>query len=144
MAIIALYLYKHFALIRLRKFLLDNNNRDACSLAWAWASETEILALQNYWGGHVFGDISDFRRPFFERAVLPHKILILISVILYQNFGRFGPAFAAGDCPSTPNCSNYLIGCLSRYGLVTALAKSHIRVNCCTGGETPNFRENFV
>lgn len=135
--------YRHYALIRLRRFLADGDNRNACSLAWAWASEMDILALQNYWGGHRFGDIIDFPKPHFWKALLPHKIIVLSAVLLYQHFGRFGPAFSAGDCPSVPNCSNFLIGCLPRYGLVTALAKAHIRVTCCTGNEQSNYRENF-
>lgn len=139
----SLWLYRHFLLISFRRALLNGDDRVAVSLGWAWATQEQILAAQQYWGSDIFGDILDFRRPEITRLFLFPRILFVMPIVLYQIGSRFAGHGLTGPCPSTPNCSNYLIGCLTRTGIITSLARAHIRISNCAGEDDVNYHPDF-
>ncbi|WP_352735813.1 MULTISPECIES: membrane protein insertion efficiency factor YidD [Mesorhizobium] len=126
------------------KALLEGRGIVAVSLAWAWISSEEITTSQRHRSSIDFGDISSYPEPGIVRLYAPHKITVVCAVVVYQHFLRFGSAFGPGDCPSVPNCSNYLVGCLTRYGLIESLKKTSVRIKACTGTREPRFSENFL
>ena len=129
--------------LRLRTALVDTNHRVRSSMAWAWASEKTILAAQRKYGPNVFGDILTFPIPKLSRLFLPWVAPIIFLVITYQFLGSILGKPPLGHCKSTPNCSNFLIGSLSRYSVASALSKTQLRVAECGSTSDTTYSERY-
>lgn len=123
--------------------LASADDRRALSLAWAWCRSKKMEELQNYWGSHRFFDINDFARTQNHKLYLPHVTFTIVCIVLYQAIFRPTGVLGLGRCKATPNCSNFAIGCLNRYGYFLALAKIIIRVDSCHAAQPISYSENF-
>lgn len=121
---------------KLRTAAHGDKNRLAASLCWAWASSPEITELQASGSEGPLGNIFDFPAPKIWYLYLPHKLFAAMGVLVYQHLLRYGSAFGPGDCPCVPNCSNYFLGCLTRYSLTDAIAKARVRIRGCGNNGT--------
>ncbi|MCB1384957.1 MAG: membrane protein insertion efficiency factor YidD [Nitratireductor sp.] len=123
--------------------LIDNEHQQAVSLMWAWSSMDGIRSSIHRWGEGRFGPILLEPNPRFGAVLNPLKLAVIFLVVVYQAVFRGVPLAQAGSCPNTPNCSNYLIGCVTRYGLLHALSKGYIRYQQCSGPHPPSYHERF-
>ena len=123
--------------------LASGDDRRALSLAWAWCRSNKLDELQSYWGSHRFFNVNDFARTQSHKLYLPHVTFTIVSILLYQAIFRPTGLFGLGRCKATPNCSNFAIGCLNRYGYFLALAKIIIRIDSCHAAQPISFSENF-
>ncbi len=141
--VVCISIFRWRALNSTRDALIDNNHQKAVSLTWAWASDDMIRQLHQRWGSNRFGSILIEPRPNVARIFYPHIAVCFAAVMVYQKFFRFGGPLEPGDCPNTPNCSNYLLGCLIRFSFFNALAKGYTRYQSCSSHKPLSFDERF-
>ena len=121
------------ALNRTRTALQNQEDGLAVSLIWAWARPRDLAALAFSYGQHRFGPIFTEPRVQLWRLANPLMSLGIAGILVYQFVLRSDRGFKTGDCPAVPNCSNYAIGALLRFGLVEGVAKTVIRLKTCDG-----------
>lgn len=142
-ATILVFWSRHFGLNAAQRALIEDNHQKAVSLIWAWASTESIQQAHFRWGSKRFGSLILEPKPSTTRLFLPHILVIVVGVLIYQRWFRYGGPLEPGDCPNTPNCSNYLIGCLTRFVFLTALSKGYTRYQNCSGHKPVSFDERF-
>lgn len=136
--------FRRLVCIRLiRRYLANGDFRNAISLMWAWASEEELLAIHQRWGERNFHGILLAQRPQLLRLFYPHVLVLVLATLTYQAI-RPGAWHGPGPCPAVPNCSNFLIGCLSRYGFFSAISRAHVRYQHCSGFSGVSFHEGML
>lgn len=121
------------ALNRTRTALQNREDNLAISLVWAWARPRDLAALAFSQGEHRLGPIFTEPRVRLRRLLNPFISMAIAGVLIYQFVLRSDRGFKTGDCPAVPNCSNYAIGALLRFGLVEGIAKTVIRLKTCDG-----------
>lgn len=121
------------ALARAKAAFQNREDRLAISLAWAWATPRDLGALAYSHGEQRLGPIFTEPRIRLWRLANPIVLLGVAGVLLYQFLLRGDRGFKTGDCPAVPNCSNYAIGAVLRFGLIEGIAKTVIRLKTCDG-----------
>jgi putative component of membrane protein insertase Oxa1/YidC/SpoIIIJ protein YidD len=104
------------------------------SIAWAWASGNDVCVEAGTLAECAVA-VSQHREP---RPILfnwPWSNLFILLIVFYQYSNQF-PGVQV--CVMTPNCSNYAIGMLRRYGLFYAGVTTWVRVRSC--GDVAGFR----
>lgn len=115
----------------------------AISIAWAWLNEREIEEAIFRHGPSRLFDIQALSRPRPKKFFRPDVVLALAVILLYQTVLRGGGPFGSGYCPAVPNCSNFYVGCLRRYGFWEAAARGYLRIINCDATRPIAFSEDF-
>lgn len=136
LAVGVVFLYRQVVLGHIERAFSDRRDRLAVSLSWAWANRRDLHALSSRFGEHRLGPIFLERSLNVWRVFNPLVLVLLGGILLYQWVFRGARGFQVGDCPATPNCSNYAIGAVLRYGLIHGIAKSIVRMQSCDGDST--------
>jgi undecaprenyl diphosphate synthase len=85
------------------------------------------------WGYTKYAPLSLFPRWMLIRLINPLCLTTVLCILIYQKL-RLGHGFlSSGDCPQTPNCSNYAIGALFRMPYMIALKRIKHRIDNCMG-----------
>lgn len=140
---LAVIVYRNIAIDAAYNSLLIGNKQKSVSLIWAWATKYEIQAAHHESDELWLEGMMHEQEPKFIKLVNPLVLTIIVFVLCYQKYLRYGGLLEPGDCPNIPNCSNYLIGCLTRFSLIRAVTKGYIRTVHCSGKKEIDFGERF-
>jgi len=113
------------------------------SLTWAWAPSKVIHSRVRQLDAHDFNLILHKPMPKASAMLNPGKLLVCLSVVAYQIAFRGYGLISSGYCRNTPNCSNFMLGCLFRYSILEAFHKAYTRYDNCCGTYPITFDEKF-
>ena len=105
----------------------------AFALQWAWADSNKDCLVDEVEESFL-PTITDQKEPKHALKTAPWNNLAILAILIYQ-LGSRDPSYNC--CVMKPNCSNYAIGMLRRYGLIYASIQTAKRVKIC--GQTRGF-----
>jgi putative component of membrane protein insertase Oxa1/YidC/SpoIIIJ protein YidD len=118
-------------IVKRRTALLARSNAvmsERLSFVWAWNDPAEL--------SHYLGNTGTAPTVLGVAAQKPYqlslaKLFAVAGILIYQSCPR--SLLGCRPCRLTPNCSNYAIGLLRRYGMITAWKLSRARIDQCDG-----------